>query len=382
MLHQLTAEQRMLKELIRNFCLKSVPIDKVRELDRNEEFPEEIIREMAKLGLLGVSFPEEYGGGGGSVEDMVVLLEELAYHAPAVAAAYLMCVVFGGRSILAYGSDHQKLEYLPQMIDGKIKFALSVTEPDAGSDIANVRTRAGKRDPQVYVLTGSKVFTTGAHVADYLLVLARTTPEQGRHGLTMFLVDAKSPGVEIHRLEKLGMRAVGTNEVYYNDVIVPADHVIGEPERGFYHLMQTFEEERLMAAAITVGYAQRAVDDALRYAKERRQFGRPIGSFQVIQHYLVDMQTQVDAARMLTYRAAHVQANGQNAIKETAMAKYYAAETLTFVANKQIQIFGGNGYMMEYDAQRVWRDAKFWEIAGGTTEIQKNAIATQMGLPR
>lgn len=378
---QLTAEQRMLKELVRNFCLKFIPIDKVRELDRNEEFPEEIIREMAKLGLLGVSFPEKYGGSGGSLEDMVVLLEELAYHAPAVAAAYLMCVVFGGRSILAYGSDHQKAEYLPQMIDGRIKFALSVTEPDAGSDIANVRTRAEKRD-HAYVITGNKVFTTGAHVADYLLVLARTEAGQGRQGLTVFLVDAKSPGVEIHRLEKLGMRAVGTNEVYYNEVMVPADRILGEPGRGFYHLMHTFQEERLMAAAIAVGYAQRAVDDALMYAKERRQFGRPIGGFQVIQHYLVDMQTRVDAARLLTYRAAYLQANGQDAIKETAMAKYYAAETLTFVANKQVQIFGGNGYMMEYDAQRVWRDAKFWEIAGGTTEIQKNAVATQMGLPR
>ncbi|WP_099363562.1 acyl-CoA dehydrogenase family protein [Fredinandcohnia onubensis] len=375
----LADEQKLLKTTLRKYCKKSIPIERIREIDSNEEFPEKEMRDLAELGFLGVPFPQKYGGMDGDMKDLVTVMEELSYHAPAVATAYIMCVVFGGKSILSYGNEMQKEKYLPKLIDGSIKFALAVTEPNAGSDIANIKTSAKLNGDKEFIMNGSKVFSTGAHVADYLLVLAKTDSTAAKNkGLTMFLVDKNTPGVEVLKLDKLGMKAVSTNEVFFTDVVVPAENVLGEMGNGFYHLMSTFGDERIAGAAVTVGYAQKVMDDALLYSNQRKQFNKNISEFQVIQHYLAEMQTKINASRLLTNHAAELRDNGELAIKETSMAKYYSSETLTYVANKGMQIFGGNGYMMEFDVQRAWRDSKFWEIAGGTTEIQKNIIFSQL----
>ncbi|MEH7114986.1 acyl-CoA dehydrogenase family protein [Neobacillus niacini] len=375
----LNDDQKLLIATLKKYCKKNIPIERIRELDVHEEFPEKEMRDLAEMGFLGVPFPTKYGGMEGTMKDLTVIMEELSYHAPVVATAYIMCVVFGGKSILSYGTERQKEKYIPELNKGRIKFALSVTEPNAGSDIANIKTTAKPNGNNEYILNGSKVFSTGAHVADYLLVLAKTESSATKNrGLTMFLVDKKSPGIEVIKLDKLGMKAVWTNEVFFTDVVVPAENILGTLGNGFYHLMSTFGDERIVGAAVTVGYAQKVLDDALLYSKQRQQFDQSISEFQVIQHYLAEMQTKINASRLLTYHAAELRDKGELAIKETSMAKYYSSETLTFVANKGMQIFGGNGYMMEFDVQRAWRDAKFWEIAGGTTEIQKNIIFSQL----
>lgn len=377
----LTDDQKLIQEAARDFARNELGSESVREFDEKEEYPLGLIRKLAGLGWLGLPFPEEYGGAGGNVLDLAIFLEGIGYGMVALAAAYLQTVIFGGMSLYEYGSEEQKKEYLPPLIRGEKLWCLAATEPNAGSDLASLVTSATPDGNGFFTINGTKTFITGAHVADHFLLAARTNRDVPKHkGITMFIVDSRSPGVEVRRLHKLGMRPVGTNEVFLENVRVPEGNVAGGLNQGWANLLKTLDNERCAVAAMCVGASQRVVDDALEYAKNRVQFGQPISKFQVIQHALANMQIKVDTARLLTYRAAWMAKEGLPCSKETAMAKVHASETMADVADQGLRILGGYGYMMEYDMQRYFRDAKFFQIAGGTPEIQRNVIAKQMGV--
>lgn len=377
---ELTEEQALIKETAKRFIKKELPREWVRKCDDEEHYPIEPYRKLADLGFLGLPFEKKYGGSAGNILDIVILLEEISKGMTALGGAYIQSVAFGGLSIDDYGSEEQKEIYLPQIISGEKLFCLALTEPNSGSDVASLRTSAVK-DGKCYVINGSKVFITGAQVADYMLCGVRTNKDVPNHkGITMMIVPTKSEGVEIRKLRKLGMKPLGTNEVFFENVRVPVENVAGGVDQGWYNLLKTLNNERCVVGAACVGSAQACVDDTLQYVKEREQFGRPIGSFQANQHALADMQMEVDNARLLTYRAAWLSANRKPCVKETSMAKVYSSEVFRKVATMGMQLMGGYGYMMEYDMQRYYRDCKFFEIAGGTSQIQRNIIAKEMGL--
>lgn len=377
----LSEDQKMIQDAARDFAKNELKPEIVREMDENEIYPMEFLQKLAELGWLGLPFSEEYGGSGGNTLDMCIFLEQIGYGSLALGAAYLQAVVFGGLSLAEYGSEEQKQQYIPQIIKGEKIWCLAATEPNAGSDLASLATFAQDDGNGSFVINGTKCFITGVHMADYMLLATRTDRSVPKHrGITMFIVDTKTPGVEIRRLHKLGMRAVGTNEVFLENARVPAENIMGGLNRGWYNLLKTLDNERCAVAGICVGAAQRVVDDAIEYAQNRVQFGQPIGKFQVIQHALADMQIKTDTARYLAYRAAWLAGQGVPCTKETSIAKVHCSEVLADVADQGLRVLGGYGYMMEYDMQRYFRDAKFFQVAGGTSEIQRNVIAREMGL--
>ena len=376
----LTEEQKMLKNSVKEFIKKECPREYVRKIDEERRYPHELYDKMLKLGWMGLPFAEEYGGSSGNAIDLAILFEELGAGVHVAGVMYLLCVCFGGTSINDHGTEEQKREYLPKLINDGMKFSLSYTEPDAGSDLASASTTAVK-DGDYYILNGSKMFTSGAQEADRMLVLARTDKNLPPHkGLTTFLVDARTPGIEKHRVETLGHRGIDTNEVFYTDVRVPEKDILGSLNQGWKVVISSLNIERMALAAMAVGNSQLAINDALEYAKERVQFGQPIGKFQVIQHMLADMQIRVNAARLLTYELAWMVSEGMPASFQSAAAKAYSSEVWMDVATKGIQILGGYGYTMDYDMQRYFRDAKLYEIGAGTNQIQKDIIAKLMGL--
>ncbi|MDP2727260.1 MAG: acyl-CoA dehydrogenase family protein, partial [Dehalococcoidia bacterium] len=291
-------------------------------------------------------------------------------------------MMFAQGSILSYGSEEQKRAYIPRVIKGDMLFAFGLTEPNAGSDAASLTTAATK-DGDDYVINGSKMFITRAHVADYIITVTRTATDVAKHkGLTIFLVDPKSQGVTVNPLKKLGHKAVHSCAVFFDNVRVPQQMMLGGLNQGWWNMLKHLNVERVTMAAGCLGNAQGALDLALDYAKKREQFGHPIGSFGVIQHYLADMATQVEVSRALVYRAAWMAGEGLPCSKECSMAKFLASEIATEVANKGMQIMGGYGYVMDYDMQRFYREAKLAEVTGGTNEMQRYIIARELGLPR
>ncbi|RJQ25006.1 MAG: acyl-CoA dehydrogenase [Peptococcaceae bacterium] len=377
---ELTEDQALIKETAKRFVKKELPMEWVRQCDDEERYPMEPYKKLAELGFLGLPFKKKYGGSDGNILDTVILLEEISKGMTALGAAYMQSVAFGGLSLDDYGSEEQKETYLPKIISGNTLFCLALTEANAGSDVASLKTSAVK-DGNYFVINGSKVFITGVQVAEYMLCGVRTNKNVANHkGITMMIVPTKSEGIEIRKLRKLGMKPVGTNEVFFENVRVPVENVVGGVDQGWYNLMKTLNNERCIAAAVCVGSAQACIDGVLQYVKEREQFGRPIGTFQANQHAIVDMQMEVDNARLLAYRAAWLSANHKPCVKETSMAKLYASEAFRNVANMGVQLLGGYGFMMEYDMQRYYRDCKFFEIAGGASQIQRNIIAKELGL--
>ena len=332
------------------------------------------------MGLIGLPFPEVYGGSSGSVIDMVILAEELSRKSADFYMAYAGSI-FCGLNVLRKGSDEQKKRWLGQLLEGKIRMSISMSEPDAGSDVGAMRTTA-RRDGDHWVINGQKVWATGAGAKDNVInVYVKTdTSVNYRQGMSLFLVENTTPGLEIRKLEMLGRRCVGTYELFFNDVRVPADQLIGGENKGWECVLSGLQIERLCSAAGNCGAAQAAVDLALEYAKERKQFGRPIGTNQAIAHMLADMQTEVDAARTLTWRAAWMVASGRDALREISMAKLMSSETYVKVANQGMQILGGYGYNMEFDMQRHYRDARSATVAAGSSQMQRNVIAGLMGL--
>ena len=375
-----TDEQNMLRDAVRKMMDRVATPDYVRRLDREQAYPTELYQAWVDMGLIGLPFPETYGGSGGSVIDMVILAEELSRKSADFYMAYAGSV-FCGLNVLRKGSEEQKQLWLPKLLSGDIRMSISMSEPDAGSDVGAMRTTA-RRDGDDWIINGQKVWATGAGAKDNIInVYVKTdTAANYRQGMSLFLVDNTAPGLEIRKLDMLGRRCVGTYELFFNDVRVPASQLVGGENKGWECVLSGLQIERLCSAAGNCGAAQAAVDLALDYARERKQFGRPIGTFQAIAHMLADMQTEVDAARALTWRAAWMVSTGRDALREISMAKLYSSETYVKIANQGMQILGGYGYNMEFDMQRHYRDARSATVAAGSSQMQRNVIAGLMGL--
>jgi alkylation response protein AidB-like acyl-CoA dehydrogenase len=372
--------QNLLRESVRKLVHKHAPPEYVRQCDRDRTYPEELFQACAAAGLLALPFPEEYGGAGGSLLDMVIVAEEIAR----VSADLVMCYtgnIFCGLNLLRKGSEEQKRTWLPRLFAGDIKFSISMSEPDAGSDIGAMRTTA-VRDGNEWVIDGRKIWASMAGAKDNVINLyVKTDPKAHyRQGLSLFLVDNDAPGLSLRKLDMLGRRATGTYELVFDKVRVAPDRLVGGENKGWDVVMSGLQVERAASCAGNVGAAQGIVDLATQYAKDRKQFGRPIGTNQAIAHMLADMATEVEAARTLMWRAAWLASNGKDALREITMAKLFTSETYVKVANLGMQVFGGFGYCAEFDMERHYRDARAATIAAGTSQIQRNLIANLMGL--
>ncbi len=374
---RLTDEQQMMRETARRFAEERVKPG-AAERDRTHEFPVELLKECAELGFMGVAIPEEYGGAGMDYISYAIMIEEISRACASTGVILSVNNSLVCDPLLKYGSDYIKKNYLTPLAEGRYLGCFGLTEPNAGSDAANLKTTAVK-DGDYYVINGSKIFITNATHADICLLFAVTDKEKGKHGISAFVVETKWDGFNIGTVEdKLGINASGTAELYFEDLRVPKENLLGEEGQGYKIALATLDGARIGIAAQGVGLAQAVLDESLKYAKERIQFGRPIASFQAIQWYLADMATNIEAARLLTYKGAACKQNGGRCNKITSMAKVFAAETAMEAARKGIQIFGGYGYMKEYPMERFFRDAKILEIYEGTSEIQRIVIAAQV----
>lgn len=376
-----TVEQKMMRESLLKLAQKELPPDEIRRLDEDGSWPMQAYKALAEAGWLGLPYPEEYGGLAGSYKDLAVLLETLSYHYACLGTTYMTSVIYAGLQLLHNGTEQLKQQYMVPMIQGKIYLAFALTEPQTGSDAAAIKTHAVKRDGD-YVLTGQKWFITSAHVADHLVVVAKTDPaaQPVHNGFSIFLVDAKAAGVSMLPIKTMGRHTTHTNQVYFDQVRVPASHLIGEENRGWKLLMRGLNLERMAIAACGAGNAQHAIDIAVDYATQRIQFGVPISSHQVIQHKLADMRIKAELARLVTYRTAEMMDAGVDARMETAIAKIVATDCDFDSANIGMQVMGGAGYSMEHEMQRLFRDSRLGPIGGGSNEIQRNIMAKLMGL--
>jgi alkylation response protein AidB-like acyl-CoA dehydrogenase len=377
---RLSEEQTILCDSVRKMMDRVAPIDYVRRLDRERAYPYELYDAWVEAGLLRLPYPEQYGGIGGSVMDLVIVAEEISRKSADFFMAFAGST-FCGMNILRKASEPQKKHWLSRIGSGEVRMAISISEPDAGSDVGALRTTA-RRDGDDWIISGHKLWSSGAGAKNAVInVYVKTDPTVSvRKGMSLFLVDNDTPGLELRKLDMLGRHCVGTYELIFNDVRVPADRLIGGENKGWECVLSGLQAERVCSAAGNCGAAQAAVDLALEYAKQRQQFGRPIGTFQAIAHMLADMQTEVDAARTLTWRAAWMVADGQDALREISMAKLLSSETYVKVANMGMQIMGAYGYSMEFDMQRHYRDSRASTIAAGSSQIQRNLIAGLMGL--
>ena len=377
---EFTQEQDMLRDSVRRMMDRLATPEYIRRLDREQAYPYELYDAWVEMGLLRMPFPEAYGGLDGTAIDMVIIAEELSRSSFDFFTAYGGSV-FCGLNVVRKGSEEQKRYWVPKLLLGEIKLSISMSEPDAGSDVGAIRTTA-RRDGDHWVINGQKLWATGAGAKGNVInVYVKTDPKAHyRQGMSLFLVDNDAPGLKMRKLDMLGLRCVGTYELFFDDVRVPADRLIGGENKGWECVLSGLQIERLASSAGYCGGAQAVVDLALQYAKERKQFGRPIGEFQAIAHMLADMQTEVDAARMLMWRAAWMLARGRDALREISMAKLFGSETYVKVANLGMQIFGAYGYNMEFDIQRYFRDSRSVTIGAGTSQMQRNLIANMMGL--
>ncbi len=373
---KLTEEQLEIKSAVREFCLKEFTPELAMECDREEKFPWDLHRKAAQLGFVGIHFPEEYGGGGYGVLENVLVVEEMCRVDSTLGTA-IMLGDFACDLILRHGTEEQKERWLPKVARGEAVSAGAFTEPARGSDITKMDTTAVKEGDE-WVINGTKTLISNATIASFFITLCQTNPEAEPtyRGQSLIIVERETPGVDVTKIGgKLGIRSSPTGEVSFSDVRVPEENLLGELNRGFYHSLYFFDESRIEIAAQAVGIAQGALDRALKYAKEREAFGRKIAEFQAISHKLADMATKVEAARLLTYKAAWVVDHGELDPMLASMAKTYAGRIAVEVADEAIQIFGGYGYIGEYEVERFYRDAKITEIYEGTREIQKNTIA-------
>jgi len=372
----LSQDQTMIKKMTRDFAVKELePI--AAKTDEEARFPAESIKKMAELGLLGLGLPEKYGGSGGAIE-LCLVTEELSRVCASTGAILLASTGLTGNPLATFGSEEQRQRFVTPIATGQKLAAFALTESNAGSDPAALVTTASRRD-NGYVLNGTKIFITNGAEAEIILVFATIDPALKHKGITAFVVEKGMKGFSVGKLEhKMGIRGSSCAELVFEDCLVPEANRLGKEGEGFKIALSAIDASRVVVAAQAVGIAQGAFERALRYAKERQQFGQPIANFQAIQWMLSDMATQIEAARLLTYRAAYLQDKGQPFIKEASMAKVFAAEAAMFVTNKGIQIFGGYGYVKEYPMERYLRDAKITEIYEGTSEMQRMTIARQI----
>ena len=377
-----TEEQKMLRDSVRKLMDKHASTDYIRCLEREQAYPYELYDEWIKAGILAMPFPEAYGGLGGNAIDLAIVAEEVAYSSTDLSMA-LGGSMFCGLNLVRKATEEQKKYWLPKLLAGEIRMSISMSEPDAGSDVGAMRTTA-VRDGDHWVINGQKLWATGAAAKNNVINLYVKTDNKVhyRQGMSLFLVDKDTPGIELRKLDMLGRLCTGTYEMFLKDVRIPADRLVGGEaglNKGFDFVLSGLQVERVVSAAGSCGGARAVVDLASSYAKERKQFGKPIGTFQAIAHMLADMETEVEAARSLMWRAAWMVASGQNALKEITMAKLYCGETYAKVANMGMQVLGGYGYNKEFDMERHYRDARVATVAAGSSQIQRNLIANLMG---
>ena len=372
-----TDEQALLRQSVRAFAEAEVG-PHVREWDETQHFPAEIVPKLAALGLLGIQLPDAYGGAGLSPIDYCICIEELARVDPGLALSVAAHNGLCAAHIAAFGNDAQKARYLRPLAKGDKIGAWGLTESTSGSDAANMRT-AAVRDGSGWVLNGAKTFTTHGRVGDVMVVMAVTDREARSRGISAFIVERGAAGMTSGKKEdKLGMRASDTSEVRFDACRVPADSLLGQEGHGFIDAMQILDAGRIGIAALAVGLAQGAYEAARRYARDRKAFGRPIGEFQAIRWKLADTATRIEAARLLTYRAAYLKASGRRTTLESSMAKLYAGEMAVKAADDCVQIHGGYGFVKDYPAEKFFRDVKLTTIGEGTSEIQRLVIARQL----
>lgn len=374
---ELTEEQRELKRLLREFAEKEIK-PHAAKWDREGTFPREVMYALGELGVLGLIFPPEYGGTGLKYVDYVVAVEELARADASVAITVSAHISLCANHIFEQGTEEQKQKYLVPLASGKWLGAWSLTEPGAGSDAGGTRTTA-VLDGDEWVINGSKTFTTNGSVADLAIAMAVTKKSKGSHGISAFIVPRGTPGFRPGKKEdKLGHRASDTSEMIFEDCRVPRENLLGKEGEGFVASLKILDGGRIGIGALALGIARAAFECALAYSQERKQFGKPIASFQGVSFKLADMATEIDAARLLLYRAAALKDQGKRTTKESAMAKLFASEVAVRAANEAVQILGGYGYIKDFPAERYFRDAKLTTIGEGTSEIQRLVIARQL----
>ncbi|HEY7150996.1 MAG TPA: acyl-CoA dehydrogenase family protein [Solirubrobacterales bacterium] len=374
-------EHEELRESVSRFVSAEIG-PHVDEWEEAREFPRELFARCGELGFLGLKFPEAYGGQGGTYVHEAVWIEELSRSGGSggVAAGLNAHSQIAMPPLFNFGTEEQRRRWIVPGIRGEAVGALGITEPGAGSNVADIRTTA-RRVTGGYVVNGSKTFITNGVRADFLVCAVKTNPEGGHHGLSFLILERDMPGYEVtSKLEKMGWHASDTGELTFTDVEVPAENLLGEQDQGFYLIMANFQWERLAMALGAVGGMQKVFEATLAYAKDRQAFGRPIGRFQAIRHKFAEMATQIEASRALTYSALRLFAEGQDAIREVTMAKLFTQRALLEVADECLQIHGGYGYMREYGIERAVRDARLGPIGGGTDEIMKEILGRQLGL--
>ena len=372
-----TEEQELLRRTVREFAEAEIR-PHVMEWDESQHFPMELLPKLAAVGLMGIQFQEEYGGSAMSAVAYCICIEELARVCPAIALSVAAHNGLCTSHIAMFGNDAQKAEFLPRLVRGEVLGAWGLTEAGAGSDAASMRTTA-TRQGQCWVLNGSKSFITHGSIGGVMVVMAVTDRTKGHRGISAFVLEHGTPGMRAGKKEnKLGMRASDTSEVVFEDCRIAAAHLLGEEGQGFINTLQVLDAGRIGIAALSVGLAQGAYEAALRYSKERRQFGQPIAAFQAIQWKLADNATRIEAARLLTYRAAYLKDRGARTTRESSMAKLFASEIAVKAADDCVQIHGGYGFVKDYPAEKYFRDVKLVTIGEGTSEIQRLVIARQL----
>ena len=372
-----TEEHRMLRRMVREFAEREIA-PRAEEIDKTDEFPWDIFHRMGELGLYGLPFPEKYGGSGAGYTNLVIALEEVARVSGSMAITLDAQTSLCSEPIYLFGNEEQKQKYLAPLIRGEKVGCFGLTEPQAGSDAGATRTRA-VRDGDEWVINGQKIFITNGSIADVIVITAMTDPEQGTRGISSFIIEKDTPGYQPGRDEdKMGLRGSVTSELFFEDCRIPAGNLLGKENEGFKQFMVTLDAGRVAIAAMALGLAQGAFERAVAYAKEREQFGQPIANFQAVQWMIVDMATEIEAARLMIQRAAWFRERGLRFTKEAAMAKLFATEVSERVCHHAIQIHGGYGYVREYEVERMYRDQRLCSIGEGTNEIQRLVIARQV----
>ena len=382
---QLPDELEALRDSVRSWVEDRYPKEKALELEAQVgEFPHQLWDDMASAGFHAIGIDEAYGGQGGDVLTQAVVARELARSLAGLTWVWGISSFAGGKSVGLYGTEEQKQAFLPELAKGTRRTAIAMTEPSGGTDLLGaMRTRAEKVDGG-WAITGSKVWSTAAGQSDHILLLARSdpNPEKRTRGLTLFLVPQPSEGMTLRAIPKIGMRAISSYEIFLDQVFVPDDLVLGEEGRAWYQLLGTLNNERIVLSALCLGILDGIVEEALRYVHEREAFGRPIGGFQAVQHYIADILIERKRAELLTYLAAWKQSRGEECGAEANMAKLVASEAANHAADVGIQLMGGMGYSMETQFQRYWRDSRIYRIAPIANEMVKNTLAEGAGLPR
>ncbi|MCC8303465.1 acyl-CoA dehydrogenase family protein [Bacillus sp. ICE1] len=375
---QLTKEQQMVREMVRDFAKNEIA-PKAHEVDQSAVFPIDTFKKIGELGLLGIPFPEEYGGAGGDTISYAAAVEEIGKACGSTGLSYAAAVSLGASPLYYFGTEQQKQEHLIPLASGKALGSFGLTEPNAGSDAGGTQTKAEKKGDD-YVINGEKCWITNANYARMVIVTAVTGKNSaGKPIISALIVPTDTPGFTItNPYDKMGVRGSDTAELVLEDVRVPADNLLGDPEKGFKQFLYTLDGGRISIAALAVGIAQGALEASLSYAKERKQFGSPISSFQAIQFKLADMAMEIDLARQMVLKAAWLKDQNLPFTKEAAFAKLYASEMAVRTCLQAIQIHGGSGYMKECGVERMLRDAKLMEIGEGTSEIQRMVIARQL----